>query len=95
MKPVWGRRARRDFNELISYIAEESIQTAQLVADRIDKAVELLTQMPQAGRTGRVTGTRELVVQRTPYILVYRFRAGSVYILRVYRGARRWPVRFK
>jgi plasmid stabilization system protein ParE len=50
MNVVWGRKARRDFNELIAYIAEQSVQTAELVADRIDKAVETLTQMPLAGR---------------------------------------------
>jgi toxin ParE1/3/4 len=90
-----GLRARRDFNGLISYIAEQSVHTAELVADRIDKATELLTLMPRAGRRGRVAGTRELVVQQTPYILVYRFRSSAVRILRIYRGARRWPARFE
>lgn len=76
MKLVWGRRARHDFNELISYIPEQSVRTAELVASRIDKAAALLMQLPHAGRGGRVEGTRELVVQRTPYILVYRIQVG-------------------
>lgn len=95
MNLEWGPRARRDLNELISYIAEESIQIAELVARRIDTAAELLTLMPQAGRPGRVAGTRELVVQRTPYILVYRFRSMTVRVVRIIRGARRWPARFE
>ena len=94
MRLVWGLGARRDFIELISYIAEQNPQTAELVANRIDKAVELLTRMPQVGRGGRVGGTRELVVQRTPYILVYRFNMDVVHILRIFRGARDWPSRF-
>jgi toxin ParE1/3/4 len=95
MNLEWGPQARHDLNELISYIAEESVQTAQLVADRIDKAVELMTLMPRAGRRGRVAGTRELVVQRTAYLLVYRFQSSTIRILRVLRGARRWPARFE
>ena len=45
-------------------------------------------------RAPAVQGTRELVVPRTPYIIVYRVRSRGVFILRVYRGARRWPARF-
>ncbi|MFZ0303692.1 MAG: type II toxin-antitoxin system RelE/ParE family toxin [Terracidiphilus sp.] len=95
MNLVWGLRARRDFEELVSYIAEQSLQTAHLVADRIDKAATLLAQIPRAGRKGRVAGTRELVVQLTPYILVYRIQSNAVRILRIFRGARRWPSRFE
>ena len=95
MKVTWGRRARRDLHELITYIAEDSVQTAELVSDRIWNAVAQLANAPLSGRLGRVAGTRELVVPRTPYILVYRVRSRSVFILRVYRGARRWPSRFE
>ena len=91
---VWGDRAKRDFRELVSYIAEASVQTADLVASRIDNAAEMLTFMPRMGRKGRVAGTHELVVPRTPYILAYRIQPGAVRILRVMRGARRWPSRF-
>ncbi|MDE3186111.1 MAG: type II toxin-antitoxin system RelE/ParE family toxin [Acidobacteriota bacterium] len=90
----WGRRAQRDLHELIVYIAEDSIQTAELVASRILRSAELLAQRPRAGRRGRVNGTRELVVLRTPYILVYRATARNVRVLRDYHGARRWPSRF-
>jgi toxin ParE1/3/4 len=91
---TWRARARRDLRELIAWIANDSVQTADLVADRIWKAVGLLATAPNSGRLGRVAGTRELVVSRTPYILVYRIRKSRLTILRVYRGARRWPARF-
>ena len=74
MTLIWGRRARRDLHELIAYIAEDSVQTAELVATRIRNAAELLSKMPRAGRPGRVNRTCELVVSRPPYILVYRSR---------------------
>ena len=94
MKVTWRRRARRDLHELIAYTAEDSIRSAELVAERIWDGVSLLASMPRAGRVGRVAGTRELVVQQTSYILVYRIDKSAVSILRVYHGARRWPARF-
>ena len=94
MKLIWSQRARRDLRELIAYIAEDSPQNAELVNARISKSVELLCDMPYAGRTGRLPGTHERVVGRTPYILVYRIDSDQLYILRVLRGARKWPGSF-
>jgi toxin ParE1/3/4 len=94
MKVVWSHRAKRDLRELVSTIAEDSIQGAELVAERILKAAKSLARMPRGGRIGRVSGTRERVAARIPYILAYRIKSGQVRILRVYHGARKWPSRF-
>jgi len=88
---VWSSRARRDLRELIQYIAEDSPQNAELVKTRISKSIELLCTMPQAGRIGRVSGTHECVVSKTPYIVVYRISPIQIDIMRVLRGARKWP----
>lgn len=53
--------------------------------------VEGLQRFPESGRLGRVEGTRELVVDRTPYIAAYRIAGDTVRILRVLHGAREWP----
>jgi len=87
MKVVWSRRAQRDLRELASTIAEDSIQGAELVSERILKAAKSLARTPRGGRIGRVSGTRERVVARTAYILAYRIKSGQVRILRVYHGA--------
>jgi addiction module RelE/StbE family toxin len=94
MKLIWRRRAQRDLHELVAYIAEDSIQGAELVAARILKAAELLTEFPRGGRAGRVAGTRERVVRRTPYILVYKVDPKQVRVLRVYHAAQKWPAHF-
>jgi toxin ParE1/3/4 len=90
----WALRARRDLHELIAYIADDSVAAAELVASRILKTAELLSEVPHAGRPSRVEGTRELVVLRTPYLLAYRVEPDRIRILRVYHGAREWPSRF-
>ena len=40
---------------------------------------------PGAARAGRVPGTRELVIPRTPYIVPYRLQNQTIQILRVSR----------
>ena len=94
MRVIWGRNARRDLNEAISYLFEESVQAAELVGNRIRNAVSRLQKNPRCGRAGRVKGTRELVVQRTPYIVVYRIHSKRIEVTAVIHAARRWPARF-
>ena len=47
-----------------------------------------------AGREGRVTGTRELVIRGTPFIVGYRIEKKEVWILAVMHTARKWPEEF-
>lgn len=92
---VWSPEAIDDLSALRAHIAEDNPKAAQRVVLRILHAVEdLLAKQPDIGRAGRVPGTRELVVPRTPYIVPYRVRNNRIQILRVYHGARRWPDAF-
>lgn len=95
MKIIWSPEAIDDLISLRAYIAENNAAAAQRVALNIIRGIEeLLVDNPQMGRPGRVSGTRELVVPRTPYIVPYRVERGTLQIIRVYHGARRWPDRF-
>jgi toxin ParE1/3/4 len=94
VKLVWSEAGMRDLLELAAYIAAESEQTAKLVETRIHREATLLLAFPHAGRAGRVSGTRERVVRKTPFILVYRASQAELRILRLLRGARKWPAHF-
>jgi toxin ParE1/3/4 len=94
MTVVWLRKAERDLETLYRTAVAENPVAALEVLTRIDEIVRKLGEFPSMGRPGRVLGTRELVVDGTPYILPYRVRNGVVQILRVLHGARRWPLRF-
>lgn len=93
MRIVWFRRAIADLEEARDYIANHDPEAARRVASAIVDAVERLTAHPAVGRPGRVPGTRELVVSRTPYVIPYRVREGVVEILRVFHARRLWPDR--
>lgn len=79
----------------LDYITEQNPHAALRVDIEIEQQADHLQDHPDMGRVGRVKGTRELVIQRTPFILVYRVRprAARVEILRVLHSAQQWPCR--
>ena len=93
MTVVWSRRAINNLVALRDYIAEDSPRSAGGVARQILDAVELLTTHPHIGRPGRITGTRELIVAGTPYVIPYRVRGGKLELLAVFHGRQKWPDR--
>ena len=95
MNILWSPEAIDDLTSLRAYIAEDNPAAARTVALSILHNIEqLLSNNPKMGRPGRVPGTRELVIPKTPFIAPYRLHGNFIQILRVYHGARRWPERF-
>ena len=91
VKIVWSRRAVGHLAALREYIAAESPAAAARTARRILDSVALLATQPQMGRPGRVPGTREWVVPRTPYIVPYRVRGARLELIAVFHGKQKWP----
>ena len=94
MNVVWSPEAVQDLVHVRTFIAEDDRQAAKRVALHIIDSIErLLPEMPHMGRPGRVPGTRELVVAKTPFVVPYRQVRGAIQILRVYHATRQWPER--
>jgi toxin ParE1/3/4 len=92
MKLTWSPEAIEDLNSLRTQISVDDPAAAKRVALHILHCVEeLLSQNPQLGHPGRVPGTRELIIPRTPFVVPYRVHDTELEILRVYHHARRWP----
>jgi toxin ParE1/3/4 len=91
MRLEWSRLAQADRDAIFDYLEAKSPHAAITVDDRIRTQTEALTKFPERGRSGRIEGTRELVILRTPYIAAYRIAGGTVRILRVLHGSQRWP----
>jgi toxin ParE1/3/4 len=91
---IWSTQAIEDLRAIQSYIEIDNPTAARRITVRIIEYVEtMIPENPRIGRPGRVPGSRELVVAHTPYIVPYRLRAGTIEVLGVYHGARRWPDR--
>lgn len=92
MNVVWSPEAIDDLASLRSYISESDPAAARRIALHILHHVEIvLAENPDIGRVGRVAETREAVVPKTPFVVPYRVRDGTLEILRVYHAARRRP----
>ena len=95
MRVVWTRKASRHLRAADDYWAgESSTAAADIMLDRIFSAVELLERFPEVGRLGRISGTRELVIVPTPFLVAYRIRRGKIEIISLLHGARKWPDKF-
>ena len=93
MTIVWSARAVRHLTRLRAVIARDRPVAAESVAATILDRVDRLALHPGLGRAGRVPGTRELVVQGTPYVVPYRVRDDRLEIIAVFHGRQQWPER--
>jgi toxin ParE1/3/4 len=90
----WSPESIHDLLALRAHINEHDPAAAKRVALHILYCVEyLLAENPKLGAPGRVPGTRELVIPKTPYIVPYRVRHSKIEIVRVYHASRRWTDR--
>ncbi len=91
MQLVWLPGAIGSRDAQLEYIAQDNPRAAIEQGDRIAHQVGLLTEHPEMGRVGRRQDTRELVISRTPFIVVYRLKTGRIEVLRVLHAAQKWP----
>ena len=91
MRIEWLPEAARNLTVQIDRIAERDPWAAIDIGDAVHAAVSRLAVHPTIGRPGRTTGTRELVVVGTPYVVVSRIVRAVVLVLRILHGAQRWP----
>jgi addiction module RelE/StbE family toxin len=90
----WMPLAEQDLEAAYEYVRQDNESAAKQLVAPIFSAVGMLTRYPLAGREGRVQGTRELAVVRTPYVVAYRIRQDVIQVLAILHGAHRWSAAF-
>ena len=90
--------AQADLRAAYAYYAErnpaayaERNPAADRVVGAILNAANGLAQLPLMGRHGAVPGTRERIVTRYPYRVVYHIVDDTIEVLRVIYTAQQWP----
>jgi addiction module RelE/StbE family toxin len=91
MRLRWTPVAADDLESIGNYLAQHLPSFAQSTILEIYQTILTLRSTPYRGRAGREEGTRELVLPRLPYIVVYRVKEKDVEILRIYHGAQHRP----
>ncbi len=86
-KVRWATVAEEDLKNIILYIAEDSLQNARLIFEKIKEQASSLSHFPERGRTipelqaQGIFLYRELIL--TPWRIIYRVSDKKVYILSV------------
>jgi toxin ParE1/3/4 len=73
------------------YVADRNPAAAIGQLAEIQNQVRNLIAHPLSGRPGRVAHTRELIVSRTPFIVICAV-GNAVELLRILHGAQQWPI---
>lgn len=87
----WSTPATQQLAAAREYIAADDEAAATETANHIWDSVDILARHPFAGRSGRVAGTRELVIAGTPLVVAYRIEKNEVRVVAVLHAAREWP----
>lgn len=91
MEVKWTKISKEDLDNIQKYIFNDNPKAAKIVSLYIIKRVEtLLSFKPSVGRTGKILGTRELIIGKYPYIVIYRVKDNEINILRVLHTSRKW-----
>ena len=87
----WTKRALRRLDQIGAHISRDSPVAAAKVVARLVAAVDALADHPAMGRTGRISGTRELALADIPYNIPCRVARDTIEILTIMHAAQQWP----
>lgn len=87
----WLPLARLNRFQQLDYIAQANPWAAISQDEHIEYQLDMLLQHPEIGRPGRKKCTRELVISRTPFVVVYRVKGTRIEVLRLLHSSQQWP----
>jgi toxin ParE1/3/4 len=79
----WTEAARTDLRAIHGFYVDRSPAGAERVVGAILKAANGLMTFPLLGKVGSIEGTRERILGRHPYRIVYKIEGTTIVILRV------------
>lgn len=92
MKVIWTETARKDFNEIIEYIANNSVEIALEKFNKIKDSTNQLDDFPEQGRiipelkNENIMKYREIII--SPWRIMYKIEDKKIYIMAVLDGRR-------
>lgn len=85
----WTEDAREARDAALEHVAQLSIRAALKQLAEVQKQTTRLLTHPHLGRPGRKKNTRELSINRTPFVVTYRIIGENIQILQFRHTARR------
>lgn len=88
--PNWEADAELQLLNLLEFVGEPNASAAARLKDLIDEALRRACQFPEIGRSGRIAGTRELIVHPN-YVVVYQITETTIEVLRLLHARQLYP----
>lgn len=82
----WAPRALRAYIDTLGHIAEEDPRTAELVRERVERALDVICEHPGIGVPTPRRGERRYPIANTGHVVVYRVTPVAVRIHLWYRA---------
>jgi toxin ParE1/3/4 len=90
MKIIWTPAAAQDRADIWDYLHAVNPIAALEMDNRFIDAISRISQFPESGPVGIITGTRESIPHQN-YRLVYQLAPDAVWILALVHTSRQWP----
>lgn len=87
----WSRHAEHGLAAIHDYIAADNPKAAESVARHLLESAGKLINFPMIGHEGKRAGTRELVITKYPYTIIYRLTSEKIRIVAVVHQSRQYP----
>lgn len=88
-KPLeWLLSARAAYLETLGYIARDDQNTAELVAQRVEKSLSIIQSMPSIGTPTAAPGVRRYPIPNTGHVIDYRVFRDRIRVQRWHRARR-------
>lgn len=86
---VWEPEAEADLDTILEYLVEKAgVEIAVYQTHEVYNQVSMMAgKISRRGKKGRVAGTMELVILRTPYIAVYVKKGALLRIIKILHGS--------
>ena len=92
IKVLWTETAKTDFNEIIDYIAIDSVENALKQYERIKSICQKIEEFPEQGRiipeleNQNIIKYREIILP--PWRIMYKKEKNVIYIMAILDGRR-------
>lgn len=88
MRVKWSKNAYFDLFEADLYLKQQNPAKAKEMALAVRSAESLLCEYPGVAREGRIFGTREYILKKFPYLIVFRVLPEELEILAFFHTSR-------
>jgi len=85
----WSAQAQHSYSHTLEYIGSQDSHAADLVAQRVSKALAILLFQPEIGTVADRRGLRRFAIPNTGHVIDYRVVKNELRIIRWARQARK------